>query len=328
MEHTDKYVSDRQVTYLYIESSRGHPMCERNMFRVVLDNLTEGVYFTDRDRVITYWNDNAERLTGYCREEVVGRSCRDGLLAHVDEKGILLCESHCPIVAALEEGQPQQCEAYLHHRDGHLVPVFLRVAPVSEDGNGGTITGFVQVFNDNSPTLAARQRIEQLEGLALLDDLTGLPNRRYVVRELTGRLTEMSRLGVSFGVLFSDIDDLKQINDSYGHEAGDEVLRTVARTFLHSCRPLDVVGRWGGDEFICVIRDTDRGTLRIIAERFRMLIENSGITRKGRDLRVTISSGGVISRPGDSAESILERADQMLYRSKDAGKNLVSIRDK
>ncbi|MCK4512841.1 GGDEF domain-containing protein, partial [bacterium] len=203
-----------------------------------------------------------------------------------------------------------------------------RVAPVRASGNGGDITGVVQVFSDNSPTLAARQRIEQLEGLALLDDLTGLPNRRYVVRELTSRLVEMSRLGESFGVLFADIDDLKDINDTYGHDAGDEVLCVVGRTFVHNCRPLDVIGRWGGDEFVCVIRDSDQGTLRMIAERFRVLIENSSITREDKKVQVTISTGGVISRPGDSPESILERADQMLYRSKDAGKNLVSIREK
>jgi diguanylate cyclase (GGDEF)-like protein/PAS domain S-box-containing protein len=303
-------------------------MSERDVFRVVLDNLAEGVYFTDRDRVITYWNDTAEKLTGHCREDVLGKRCGEGLLVHVNEKGVLLCNKHCPITAAVNDGETQKIEAYLHHKDGHLVPVLLRVTPVHENGKEGEITGVVQVFSDNSPTLAARQRIQHLEGLALLDDLTRLPNRRYVIRELTGRLTEMSRLGESFGVLFADIDGLKEVNDTYGHEAGDEVLRTVARTLLHNCRPLDVVGRWGGDEFISVIRDADRGTLRIIAERFRMLIENSGITRKGETLRVTISSGGVISRPGDSPESILERADQMLYRSKDAGKNLVSIRGK
>ncbi len=303
-------------------------MAERNIFEIMLDNLTDGVYFTDRDRIITYWNDTAEKLTGYSREEALGTPCKEGLLAHVDERGVLLCHGHCPIVAALEDGQTHHTEAYLHHREGHLVPVHVRVAPVRESGNGGGITGVVQVFSDNSPTLAARERIQQLEGLALLDDLTGLPNRRYVVRELTSRLVEMSRLGESFGVLFADIDDLKDINDTYGHDAGDEVLCVVGRTFVHNCRPLDVIGRWGGDEFVCVIRDADRGTLRMIAERFRVLIENSSITRDDVKVQVTISTGGVISRPGDSPESILERADQMLYRSKDAGKNLVSIRDK
>ncbi|MBC8450580.1 GGDEF domain-containing protein [bacterium] len=303
-------------------------MSERNIFEIMLDNLTDGVYFTDRNRIITYWNDTAEELTGYSREEALGTLCKEGLLAHVDERGLALCHDHCPIVAALEDGETHHIEAYLHHKAGHLVPVHVRVAPVRATGNGGDITGVVQVFSDNSPTLAARQRIQQLEGLALLDDLTGLPNRRYVVRELTSRLVEMSRLGESFGVLFADIDDLKDVNDRHGHDAGDEVLCVVGRTFVHNCRPLDVIGRWGGDEFVCVIRDADRGTLRMIAERFRVLIENSSITRAGKKVQVTISTGGVISRPGDSPESILERADQMLYRSKDAGKNLVSIRDK
>ncbi len=203
--------------------------------------------------------------------------------------------------------------------------MFVKVAPVWSDGPGSEVVGIIQVFSDNSPTLAARERIKHLEDLALLDELTRLPNRRFVVRELTSRISEMSRVGEPFGVLFADIDDFKSVNDSHGHETGDEVLRVVARTLLHNCRPLDAIGRWGGEEFVAVVREVDRGQLRIIGERLRALVASSKVRRNGTQIGVTISVGGTTARPGDSPESLLERADQMLYRSKQGGRNKVTI---
>ena len=303
----------------------GGVMDHQNIFEAMLDNLSDGVYCTDLERTVTYWNRTAEEMTGYSRDEVVGNHCRDGILVHVNGDGQTLCESMCPMMETARDGQERKAEVYLHHKDGHRIPVIMKVSPVWSDGPGSQIVGIIQVFSDNSPTLAARERIKHLEDLALLDELTRLPNRRYVVRELTSRIMEMSRLGEPFGVLFADIDDFKRVNDQYGHDTGDEVLRVVGRTLLHNCRPLDAIGRWGGEEFVAVIRDVDRGTLRVIGERLRALVASSKVRRNGNLVGVTISVGGTTARPGDSPESLLERSDQMLYRSKQGGRNRVTI---
>ncbi len=296
-----------------------------NIFEAMLDNLSDGVYCTDLERSITYWNRTAELLTGYSRDEVVGMHCRDGILVHINDDGVAMCESLCPMMSTALDGEERSVEAYLHHRDGHRIPVVMKVSPVWSNGPGSEIVGIIQVFTDNSPTLAARERIKHLEDLALLDELTRLPNRRYVVRELTSRIMEMSRLGEPFGVLFADIDDFKSVNDTYGHDTGDDVLRVVGRTLLHNCRPLDAIGRWGGEEFVAVIRDVDLGQLRVIGERLRALVASSKVRRNDEEVGVTISVGGATAKPGDTPESLLERADRMLYESKQTGRNRVTV---
>lgn len=303
----------------------GDVMERENIFEAMLNNLSDGVYCTDLDRTVTYWNRTAERLTGYTCDEMVGHQCRDGLLVHVNDDGVTLCDSLCPMLEAALTGEERCAELYLHHKDGHRIPVMVKVAPVWSKGPGSEIVGIIQVFSDNSPTLAARERIKHLEDLALLDELTRLPNRRFIIRELTSRSMEMSRIGEPFGVLFADIDDFKSVNDSYGHDTGDEILRVVGRTLLHNCRPLDAIGRWGGEEFVAVIREVDRGQLRIIGERLRALVASSKVRKNGDQVGVTISAGGTTARPGDTPESLLERADQMLYRSKQGGRNKVTI---
>src|SRR6478672_12515562 len=87
------------------------------LYKDVIDNLYDGVYFVDRDRVITYWNNGAERITGYKRKDVIGRSCRDNLLNHVTAAGVQLCLGRCPLAACMEDGIPKEAEVFLHHAD-------------------------------------------------------------------------------------------------------------------------------------------------------------------------------------------------------------------
>ncbi|MBN2339203.1 MAG: diguanylate cyclase, partial [Acidobacteria bacterium] len=215
-----------------------------NLYRELLDAIADGVYFTDRERRIAFWNRGAEALTGYARDEVIGRRCMDNLLVHVDNAGTRLCFGACPLAATLENGEPREADVYLHHKNGHRVPVRVRVFPIRDDG--GAITGAVEVFNDNTATRRAAAHLERMERLALLDHLTGIANRRGAEAAIRSRLEELRRNGWGFGVLLLDIDDFKAVNDSCGHETGDRVLRLVARTLEAGARSFDLVGRWGG----------------------------------------------------------------------------------
>ena len=98
---------------------------EKDFYKELVDNLYDGVYFVDRDRRITYWNEGAERITGYSAPQVIGRRCRDTLLNHVTANGVLLCQDHYPLAAVMENGKPREAEVYLHHADGHRVPVMV-----------------------------------------------------------------------------------------------------------------------------------------------------------------------------------------------------------
>ncbi len=297
---------------------------DEGFYKQLLDNLYDGVYFLDRERSITYWNHGAERLTGYRPEEVVGCYCRENILEHVDERGNRLCDSDlCPAVRTLKDGLEREEMLYLHHKNGHRVPVQVKVSPI-RDARGNVI-GAVEIFGDATSHLDSLHTIEELKKLALLDPLTGIGNRRYGEMNLRFRKGEMERYGWSFGVLYIDLDDFKLINDSHGHEVGDEVLRMTAATLRRSLRSFDTVSRWGGEEFLALVVNVTRENLLRVGEKLRLLVEQSGLHMKDHLLKVTITVGGTLAGKVDSPEDLVSRADSLMYEGKERGKNCVVV---
>jgi len=292
-------------------------------YRRMLDNLFDGIYFVDGERKITFWNKGAERLTGYPREEAVGRICCENFLSHVDDSGSPICASGCLLTQVLENGTSREKELYLQHKDGHRVPVSVRAVPIT--GEDGRITGAVQIFSDNSSHIAARRRIEELEQLALLDPLTRIGNRRYLEMTLEARLSETARYNTQVAVFFVDIDDFKVVNDTYGHDAGDEVLKVATRTLSGVIRPTDILGRWGGEEFVAAASNINKEAAAAIGERFRTLIEGSSVPLADDTIHFTISVGATIARKNDNLASVIRRADQIMYQAKNTGKNRVKV---
>ncbi len=293
------------------------------IYQEVLNNLYEGVYFLDTDRTISFWNQGAERITGYVAPEVMGRSCSDNILCHVDQAGANLCNCQCPAAETLQDGQSREANVFLLHKDGHRVPVSIRVAPILDTEE--RIIGAVEVFADNSSRENLRQRIDLLEKLTALDPLTQMPNRRRLEDEIRARLAETQRYGLTFGVLFADLDHFKFVNDRHGHTTGDLVLKMVGQTMLNALRPFDIAGRWGGEEFLAVVVNVDIETLSTVAERLRSLVAQSRLPQDGDNITVTVSVGATLVLPGDDSRSLMERADQAMYQSKAQGRNQVTL---
>jgi len=283
-------------------------------YRVLLEHLSDGVYFVDRDRRIAYWNRGAERITGFRAEEVVGRSCGCNLLGHVDERGQSLCLGECALSRSMDQGRAGSVEAYLHHREGHRVPVHIRVVPI-RDGSG-TVVGAVEIFSEDGRRVEGQRRIAELEQLAYVDVLTGLASRRFAEISLGLSLDQWVRYGWPFGIVMLDLDEFKAVNDTYGHPAGDRVLQMVARTLRATSRPSDVVGRWGGDEFIAFLQNVDGEQLDQIARKYEALVRASSLAEGAFKVGVTISVGSALAAPGDTPESIVSRADVALYEAK------------
>lgn len=288
-------------------------------FAGIIENLHDGLYLTDRNRVITYWNKAAERMSGFSAAEVVGRSCMHNILTHVDGEGRNLCRGHCPLEATVADGCNREAEVYMHHKDGHRIPVLVRTSPLKD--RNGTIVGGTELFTDLTNILANNLRVQELEKLALLDRLTQLANRIYLEREIDARFDEMKRHGIAFALLFIDIDHFKKVNDTYGHDVGDRVLQSVANTLAANSRPFDLYGRWGGEEFIGVIRNIDAEGILLIGDRMRMLIASSYLLHNNNRLSITISLGATLARADDTLESMIKRADALLYESKRQGRN-------
>lgn len=291
----------------------------QEFFPEVLDNLFDGLYIVDTDRRIRYWNRAAEDITGFSRAYVTGRFCGDNILQHIDDDGRPLCRDGCPLHAAMLENSPKQAEVYLHHRDGHRVPVQVRIMPLRE--GDGRIIGAVETFSENFYRLHAEQKIRELENKALRDSLTGLFNRHFGNENIEVRIREFSRTGLVFGLMFLDVDNFKNINDEFGHKTGDEVLRTLARTLEANIRFRDSAIRWGGEEFIVIFNDAQTETVRGMSEKFLHLVRNSVISAEGGNLRFTVSAGTTVVRIGDDSASVVDRADRLMYKSKVGGKN-------
>jgi len=295
---------------------------DNEFYKSSLDRLYDGVYYVDRNRKIKYWNKAAERLTGYKSSEIIDKRCSD-ILTHIDDKGVNLCKGQCPLTKTIVDGRAREADLYLLHKDGHRVPVSIRMVPIRD--SSGQITGAVQIFSDKSPVVTVRQKLEQCEKMALLDPLTNSPNRRYIKMNLNSRLDEMSRYGWTFGILFIDIDHFKKVNDIHGHDVGDEILKMIAKTLLNNLRPFDVLGRWGGEEFTAIIANINEQQLYFIANRFRLLVENSALHKGSDIIRVTISIGATFAQSNDTMDTLLKRADQLMYHSKLSGRNRVSM---
>jgi diguanylate cyclase (GGDEF)-like protein len=165
-----------------------------------------------------------------------------------------------------------------------------------------------------------RKQLEQ-------DELTGVSSRTSLLRELTGSIERSSKTGQPLVVIMADLDNFKVINDSHGHLVGDRVLKEVAARIKAALREFDVVGRYGGEEFVILLENTSTHTAHQIAERIRVRVGSQPIHTSARDMQVTISQGLALCGQGDDSQSVLSRADQAMYRAKEAGRNCIVEQD-
>lgn len=295
-----------------------------SIYYAIVDQIEDGVYFADLQKRILLWNRGAEAITGFTRADVLGELCANHRLCHVDESGRLLCANGCPLQVALNTGVPIEGDAYLQHKLGHRIPVRIKSTPLRDYKN--QLIGAVEVFRSTSEARRQDQLIEELSHLAMIDDLTRLPNRRHFDMQLDRRLAELNRFGWSFGTLMVDLDEFKQVNDKFGHQVGDDVLHMVARTLSANCRAFDTIARWGGEEFAAIIANVHEEELLKVAEKFRAMIEASSLRVAGAEpLCVTVSIGCAVARSNETAAELMRRTDDMLYGAKRAGRNRVAL---
>ncbi len=165
---------------------------------------------------------------------------------------------------------------------------------------------------------------ETVEALAITDGLTGLYTRRYFFERFDEELERSRRHGFKFSFLMIDIDDFKKCNDTYGHLVGDVVLKETAHIAKGSTREIDLVGRYGGEEFSIILPETDRTGALLVAERIRRKIEENVFKAYDEKLKITASIGlAVYPEDAQEIQNLTEKADRALYKAKDSGKNIV-----
>jgi diguanylate cyclase len=164
----------------------------------------------------------------------------------------------------------------------------------------------------------------RMDFMARTDALTDLPNRRDMIDRLDSEVRRFERYGTEFSVILFDIDDFKHVNDSWGHDVGDRVLRNVALVFLRELRNTDSCARWGGEEFLVLCPETTKAEAILVGEKCRRAIEVARVELAEGAVGVTLSGGIAAMESGLDRDGLIKRADEGLYRAKSAGKNLIS----
>ncbi|MEI7667721.1 MAG: sensor domain-containing diguanylate cyclase [Erysipelotrichaceae bacterium] len=294
-----------------------------NQLTDVLENLFEGVYMVDQHRTILSWNKGAEQITGFSSADVVNKKCYANILNHVDDHGVALCFAGCPLHATMGDGRTREATVYLQHKNGHRIPIKIKTLPLTNELN--EVSGAIEIFSEIRDEHQLISKLEHFQKEASEDALTKVPNRKYMAAIIESKIREYNTVDLPFGILFLDIDDFKHVNDTYGHENGDEVLKMLAKTIKSILRKNDYLGRWGGEEFIIAFSDVDQEGLEVVSKKILSLVEASKLRHTKNEIGVTISIGATMSIPHDTVSSIVKRADELMYASKTNGKNQVTL---
>lgn len=284
----------------------------------VIAHTEECVLICNADDVIIEVNPAFSRVTGYHRDEVLGRS--PNMLAADDRNDA----TRATMRATLETQGAWQGEFWNRHKNGSLYVISSSVNLLRDDG--GNVTHYISVFSDIT---AIKQRQESLQKQAHFDPLTGLPNRALLHERLDQAISGARRQDHLFAVCFMDLDGFKQVNDTLGHKAGDDLLRIIGQRLQDVVRSTDTVARLGGDEFVILLSPVaDMGECGEIA---RLILETIATpVPLGEDQGFVTGSMGITVYPLDDGdgEQLLRHADHAMYQAKQNGRNRYVISNK
>jgi diguanylate cyclase (GGDEF)-like protein/PAS domain S-box-containing protein len=280
--------------------------------RLIIETASQAYVAIDAQGLITDWNAQAEETFGWSRKEALGEQLENRIIPEAQR------EAHrAGLARYLKTGEGRllgkRIEVTARHRDGHEFSAELTIWPV---GSGDTIT-FSALIHD----ITLRKQLElQLQHQAFHDSLTGLANRALFRDRVAHALARQARGHGSVSVLFTDLDDFKTVNDSLGHDAGDQLLVAVAERLRAVMRPEDTTARFGGDEFAILLEETTEDGTRRAAERILEALR-SPFEFQGRQVVMHASIGAAVTSDSQTEpDDLLRQADLAMYNAKTSGK--------
>lgn len=314
------YVQRRQRSQTAQLDRASRALEERERFiRTLTDNIPGMVGYWNKDLHCGYANKAYLEWFGRTQEQMEGISIMELL-------GERLFRKNEPYIRAALRGEPQMFERTLTKADGSTGYTLARYIP---DADGGGVRGFFVLVTDVTALKTTQMELEgkvaELDILATTDPLTGIANRRHFLRRAEEEHERSKRYGHSMVFMMLDIDHFKSINDRFGHDAGDEVLKSLASLLRQTLRATDIVGRLGGEEFGAILVEASLEDARATAERLRELVKNTAVPTVSGVVSCTVSIGLSVCRKGDcSIEGGMKRADSALYDAKQTGRDKVS----
>jgi diguanylate cyclase (GGDEF)-like protein/PAS domain S-box-containing protein len=286
----------------------------------LVDTLRDGVMFVDSQSTVVHWNRSAEQLTGIEPTTVLQRQWTPGLVQLRDERGRLVNDPDCPVGEVLSTGRGVARRYSMASRRAERVTVDLHISPVLDDT--GVARGATVVMHDVSSQSSLEARVQALNERAARDPLTKTANRAEFTRVFPDFVDSHLKQGRPCSLIICDIDYFKKINDTFGHQAGDEALVLFASILQRYARSGDWVVRYGGEEFVVLCSECDNAAATRRAEEIRRRVAETAMpTLENRC--ITASFGVTEIQGGDTPKTFFNRADRALLQAKEAGRNLV-----
>jgi diguanylate cyclase (GGDEF)-like protein/PAS domain S-box-containing protein len=286
-----------------------------DIYQEILNQMHEGVYYCSKDRKITFWNKAAEKITGYTKGDMLDSYCYNNYLQHIDESGEILCKRACPLAETIKTGQPSERKLFLHHKDGHRVPVTVRITPTYN--NKKEIDGAIEVFTEQSNRLEILKDLSNEGKKEFIDEETGFTNHKFANIRLEKRIDRWKEIKVPFAIFFISVDNIDDIEKNLGKKIAQKSLVMTAKSINNALSPIDLLCRWENNEFLVIAPNVNLETIKNIGDKIKLFIQNSWIYEKNGSVSVKTSIGcSHTQKIDDAIEDIISRAKDALEASK------------
>lgn len=284
------------------------------LFRI-LNDLPFGCYILSPGQMVLFWNREASRLIGYAPEEVIGKRCAQLPFSCSFVSGEAIPAPSCPAIVACRSKQVNTMKMFMRKKNGDNLLIRNTMIPLK--GENGDVSEMMSLFIPVTEDPYDEDIMRDIYEVATRDSVTCLPGRKYMESYISEELERYKRTGHPFAVMYADVDHFHDVNNLYGHSAGDDLLKEFGLSLHTYGRRTDRFCRWGGDEFVGVLQLKSEEDIGGLSRRFLQLSKNTEIVADGRRISCMASIGITVVREDDDLESVIARADKYMFLAKE-----------